>query len=162
MLWRYSHTACSNLTVLCHRRLKILSANWLSILVRSQFNNAMKQVLVCYISCGNHPFFFKPLPNEVGGAVYWIHLFCPSIHPSVSIWHGFRSISQVCFGVSISNFITCGECINHALLYVYQLGMIYDLCVESSKILCFQIWLGIYRPSFNELWKLFNVFRKCQ
>ena len=34
---------------------------------------------------------------------------CPSVSPSVRSsvcrWHGFRSISQVCFGISISNFI---------------------------------------------------------
>ena len=30
---------------------------------------------------------------------------CPSIRPSVCRRHGFRSISQVCFGISISNFI---------------------------------------------------------
>ena len=41
--------------------------------------------------------------------VYWIHLVCPSVslsvHPSVCRWHGFQSISQVCFRISISNFI---------------------------------------------------------
>ena len=41
--------------------------------------------------------------------VYWIHLVrlsvCPSVRPSVCRQHGFRSISQVCFGISISNFI---------------------------------------------------------
>ena len=42
-----------------------------------------------------------PPPNEVGGGVYWIHL----VRPSVCRRHGFRSISQVCFGISISNFI---------------------------------------------------------
>ena len=46
-----------------------------------------------------------PPPNEVGGGVYWIHLVCPSVRPSVCSQHGFRSISQVCFGISISNFI---------------------------------------------------------
>ena len=50
-----------------------------------------------------------PPPNEVGGGVYWIHLVGPSVHPSlrpsVCRRHGFRSISQVCFGISISNFI---------------------------------------------------------
>ena len=30
---------------------------------------------------------------------------CPSFRPSVCRGHGFRSISQVCFGISISNFI---------------------------------------------------------
>ena len=53
---------------------------------------------------------FIPPPNEVGGGgVYWIHLVrlsvCPSVRPSVCRRHGFRSISQVCFGISISNFI---------------------------------------------------------
>ena len=54
-----------------------------------------------------------PPPNEVGGGVYWIHLVRPSVCPSVRLSvrpsvcrrHGFRSISQVCFGNSISNFI---------------------------------------------------------
>ena len=53
--------------------------------------------------------FFIPPPNEVGGGVYWIHLVRPSVRlsvcPSVCRRHGFRSISQVCFGISISNFI---------------------------------------------------------
>ena len=56
-------------------------------------------------------YIFIPLPNEVGGGVYWIHLVrpsvrlsvCPSVRPSVCRRHGFRSISQVCFGISISN-----------------------------------------------------------
>ena len=46
-----------------------------------------------------------PPPNEVGGGVYWIHLVRPSVRPSVCRQHGFRSISQVCFGISIVNFI---------------------------------------------------------
>ena len=50
-----------------------------------------------------------PPPNEVGGGVYWIHLVrpsvCPSVRPSVCRRHGFRSISQVSFGISVSNFI---------------------------------------------------------
>ena len=48
---------------------------------------------------------FIPPPNEVGGGVYWIHLVRPSVCPSVCRRHGFRSISQVCFGISIWNFI---------------------------------------------------------
>ena len=52
---------------------------------------------------------YTPPPNEVGGGVYWIHLVRPSVRlsvcPSVCRRHGFRSISQVCFGISISNFI---------------------------------------------------------
>ena len=46
-----------------------------------------------------------PPPNEVGGGVYWIHLVRLSVCPSVCRRHGFRSISQVCFGISISKFI---------------------------------------------------------
>ena len=53
--------------------------------------------------------FIIPPPNEVGGGVYWIHLVrlsvCPSVRLSVCRRYGFRSISQVCFGISISNFI---------------------------------------------------------
>ena len=56
---------------------------------------------------------FIPPSNKVGGGVYWIHLVrpsvCPSVRPSVrpSVCrrHGFRSISQVSCGISISNFI---------------------------------------------------------
>ena len=75
------------------------------------------QVLThCYgkidvFSCQNlcsHVIIIPP-PNEVGGGVYWIHLVrlsvCPSVRPSVCRRHGFRSISQVCFGISISNYI---------------------------------------------------------
>ena len=36
-----------------------------------------------------------------GGEIYWIH----RVRPSVCRRHGFRSISQVCFGISISNLI---------------------------------------------------------
>ena len=62
------------------------------------------------IGCiGQTKCIFIPPPNEVGGGVYWIHLVrlsvCPSVRLSVCRRHGFRSISQVCFGISISNFI---------------------------------------------------------
>ena len=70
--------------------------------------------------------FLYPRPTKLEGGVYWIHYtpaqrswrggytgftlsVCPSvrlsIRPSVCRRHGFRSISQVCFGISISNFI---------------------------------------------------------
>ena len=52
--------------------------------------------------------FYTPAQRSWRG-VYWIHLVrpsvCPSVRPSVCRRHGFRSISQVCFGISISNFI---------------------------------------------------------
>ena len=53
---------------------------------------------------------FIPPPNEVGGEYTGFTLFvrpslCPSVRPSVCRRHGFWSINQVCFGISISNFI---------------------------------------------------------
>ena len=75
---------------------------------------------ICTYASVNYAIITPP-PNEVGGGVYWIHLVytptqrswrggildspCPSVCPSVCRRHGFRSISQVCFGISISNFI---------------------------------------------------------
>ena len=65
-------------------------------------------------------YIFIPPPNEVGGGVGgggggWgggggiLDSPClsvrPSVRPSVCRRHGFRSISQVCLGISISNFI---------------------------------------------------------
>ena len=46
-----------------------------------------------------------PPPNEVGGGVYWNHLVRLSVCPSVCRRHGFQSITQHCFGISISNFM---------------------------------------------------------
>ena len=49
-----------------------------------------------------------PPPNEVGGGGILdspCPSVCPSVRPSVCRRHGFRSISQVCFGISISNFV---------------------------------------------------------
>ena len=37
--------------------------------------------------------------------VYWIHLVRLSVCPSVCRRHGFRSVTQVCLGISISNFM---------------------------------------------------------
>ena len=62
-------------------------------------------------STGHLPYAFIQLDNYTPAqrswrGVYWIHLVRPSsVHPSVCRRHGFRSISQVCFGISISNFI---------------------------------------------------------
>ena len=46
--------------------------------------------------------FLYPRPTKLEGGVYSIG---PSVCPSVCRRHGFQSISQVCFGISISNFI---------------------------------------------------------
>ena len=44
-----------------------------------------------------------PSPTKLEGGI--LDSPCPSVCPSVCRRHGFRSISQVCFGISISNFI---------------------------------------------------------
>ena len=53
-------------------------------------------------------YIYTPAQRSWRG-VYWIHLVRPSVRmsvcPSVCRRHGFRSISQVSFGISISNFI---------------------------------------------------------
>ena len=50
--------------------------------------------------------FIIPPPNEVGGGYTGFTLSVRlSVCPSVCRRHGFRSISQVCFRISISNFI---------------------------------------------------------
>ena len=47
-----------------------------------------------------------PCPTKLEGAYTGFTLsVCPSVHPSVGRGHGFQSMSQVCFGISISNFI---------------------------------------------------------
>ena len=52
-------------------------------------------------------FFYTPAQRSWRGGI--LDSPCPSVRPSVrpSVCrrHGFRSISQVCFGISISNFI---------------------------------------------------------
>ena len=55
-----------------------------------------------HLQNGSH--FYTP-PNKVGRGVYWIHLVRLSVCPSVCRRHGFWSVTQVCFGISISNFI---------------------------------------------------------
>ena len=50
---------------------------------------------------------FIPPPNEVGGVILespWPSV-CLSVCPSVCRRHGFRSVTKVFFGISISNFI---------------------------------------------------------
>ena len=50
--------------------------------------------------------FLYPRPTKLeGGYTGFTLSVCPSVRLSVCRRHGFRSISQVCFGISISNFI---------------------------------------------------------
>ena len=57
-----------------------------------------------YICVTKHGHYYTPAQRSWRG-VYWIHLVRPSVRPSVCRRHGFRSISQICFGVSIANFM---------------------------------------------------------
>ena len=52
-------------------------------------------------------FLLYPRPTKLEGGYtgFTLSIVCPSVRPSVCRWHSFRSISQVCFGISISNFI---------------------------------------------------------
>ena len=69
--------------------------------------------------------------------VYWIHLVRQSVGPSVWRLHGFQSISQVCFRISISNFMCMlMVAIGRSLLIPY-------LC----------IWVGSYWFSVTSLSK---------
>ena len=58
---------------------------------------------------GNINIYLYPHPTKLeGGYTGFTLSVCPvrlSVRPSVCRRHGFRSISQVCFGISISNFI---------------------------------------------------------
>ena len=65
---------------------------------------ANKSVLV--LKYNRTQVIFIPQPNEVGGGYTGFTLSVRlSVRPSVCRQHGFRSISKVCFGISISNFI---------------------------------------------------------
>ena len=61
----------------------------------------------CLIDMDQRAFYTPAQRSWRGGGVYtgFTLSVCPSVRPSVCRRHGFRSISQVCFGISISNFI---------------------------------------------------------
>ena len=86
---------------------------WASLIVQILWYLIQNEFLGFYTASAFQHFIplsiFIPPPNEVGGGVYWIHLVRPSVRlsvcPSVCRRHSFRSISQVCFGISIANSI---------------------------------------------------------
>ena len=53
---------------------------------------------------GQYGAYHTPAQRNWWG-VYWIHLVRLYVCPSVCRRHGFRSVTQVCFGISIPNFI---------------------------------------------------------
>ena len=65
---------------------------------------SLHSMMQCSYAAGN---FYTPAQRSWRGGI--LDSPCPSVRlsvcPSVCRRHGFRSISQVCFGISISNFI---------------------------------------------------------
>ena len=81
-------------------------------LVRHGFNSRYSTYknMSSHIIVGHCYWLLYPRPTKLEGGYTGFTLFvrpsvCPSIRPSVCRRHGFRSISQVCFGISISNFL---------------------------------------------------------
>ena len=110
--------------------------------------------------------FLYPRPTKLeGGYTGFTLSVCPSVRPSVCRRHGFRSISQVCFGISISNFICLLKvAIGRSLLIFsdvtfkmaawrpywifwfpdsnFYFGFEYQLQTSAAQYLC--IWVGAY------------------
>ena len=92
--------------------LHIISRHYKKSLLRSQIYHGYEELS----TDTNYPIWRRQkLPymkktrkkKQVCGAAcfIWDPSVRPSVRPSVCRRHGFRSISQVCFGISISNFI---------------------------------------------------------
>ena len=64
----------------------------------SVFGDATRAASFCF-----QLYIYTPAQRSWRGGI--LDSPCPSVCPSVCRRHGFRSISQVCFGISISNFI---------------------------------------------------------
>ena len=82
----------------------------------------------------------SPQTKLVGGILN--HLVRPSVRQSVCRQHGFQSITQVCFGISISNSI--------CILYV---AMVWSLFIFSNVIFKLAAW-----QSYWIFWFLDSIF----
>ena len=85
----------------------------------------------------------------VGGYTGFTSSVCQSVHPSVCRQHGLRSISQICCGISISNFI-------HMLIVAYWFSVMSLPKWPPGGHLGFfgfrtlpLIWLWISTPKFS-------------
>ena len=89
-----------------------LVLKWIFSIIRLQFRDYkmlcnITPFIYAYVSAAS----LYPRPTKLEGGI--LESPCPSVRlsvrpsvrPSVCRRHGFRSISQVCFGISISNFI---------------------------------------------------------
>ena len=101
--------------------------------------------------------------GRVGVVVlYWIHFVRPSIRPSVYRRHCFRSVTQVCLGISISNFV--------CLLFVAMGRSLFIFSDVTFKMAAWQLyWIcrcSDYNFSldlnikFTLHWRITCVYRK--
>ena len=108
-------------------------------------------------ACANTDDLLYPRPTKLEWRVYWIHLVrpsvCPSVRPSVCRRHGFRSVSQVCFGISISNFICMLMVVIGRSLSIFSDVTFKIAAWQPYWIFCVRtltlVWLWISTPNFS-------------
>ena len=80
-----------------------------TIVIQLDFLDLQKSMMcgcVIWLYQSSFYIYLYPRPTKLeGGYTGFTLSVCPSVRLSVCRRHGFRSISQVCFGISISNFI---------------------------------------------------------
>ena len=85
------------------------SVLWYQMASRGQWRHrsgsTLAQVMTCCLMAPTHFLNHNYTPAQRSWRGGILDSPCPSVCPSVCRRHGFRSISQVCFGISISNFI---------------------------------------------------------
>ena len=111
----------------------------------------------CPICCPHFEsdFYYYTPPNEVGGGGYTG--FTLSICPSICRWHGFRSVTQVCLEISISNFTFL-----FIVVIVKSLLIFSDVTFKMAAwqpywfFFCFRtptlVYLWISSPNFTGTW----------
>ena len=100
------HQVISNLPLLDDWSLWQDGQVWVKVLVYIKRDGVDDILLRLILTQSIYRSLIIPPPNEVGGGYTGFTLSVRlSVRPSVCRRHGFRSISQVCFGISISNFI---------------------------------------------------------
>ena len=96
-----------------------------------------------HILSWNSLYSLYPRPTKLEGGVYWIlhPSVRPSVRPSVCRGHGFQSISQVCFGISLSNFICMLMVVKGRSLLIFK-----DI---TFKMAAWQPYWISWFPDFN-------------
>ena len=89
-----------------------------------------------------------PRPRKLEGGYTGFTLSVrPSVRPSVCRRHGFRSISQVCFGISISNFICMLMVAIGRSLLIFSV-VTYKMAAFGFRTLTL-VWLWISTSTFS-------------